>query len=96
MIHSISSALAGRAFVLLLGLQFAACVTPPVGGGPSADERLERILSNQEGSNREELARDLRILTLDHPRHVPGLVADAAVSIETGRTDRAIALLTPS
>lgn len=94
MIRSIPSALAGRALVLLLGLQFTACATPPVGGGPPADERLEWILSNEEGSTREELARDLRVLTLDHPRHVPSLVADAAVSIETGRTDRAIALLT--
>ena len=93
MIRSNPRALAGRALALLLGLQLAACVSPPVGGGPPADERLERILSNQEGSAREELARDLRVLTLDHPRHVPSLVADAAVSIETGRTDRAIALL---
>lgn len=93
MIRSNPSALAGRALALLLGLQLAACVSPPVGGGPPADERLEWILSNQEGSTQEELARDLRVLTLDHPRHVPSLVADAAVSIETGRTDRAIALL---
>ena len=80
--------------MLLLGLQFTACVPPPVGGGPPAYERLEWILSNQEGLTLEELARDLRVLTLEHPRHVPSLVADAAVSIETGRTDRAIALLT--
>lgn len=93
MIRSNPSALAGRALALLLGLQLAACVSPPVGGGPPADERLEWILSNQDGSTQEELARDLRVLTLDHPRHVPSLVADAAVSIETGRTDRAIALL---
>ena len=93
MIRPNPSALAGRALALLLGLQLAACVSPPVGGGPPADERLEWILSNQEGSTQEELARDLRVLTLDHPRHVPSLVADAAVSIETGRTDRAIALL---
>jgi len=93
MIRSNPSALAGRALALLLGLQLAACVSPPVGGGPPADERLEWILSNQEGSTQEELARDLRVLTLDHPRHVPSLVADAAMSIETGRTDRAIALL---
>ena len=93
MIRSNPSAFAGRALALMLGLQLAACVSPPVGGGPPADERLERILSNQEGSTQEQLARDLRVLTLDHPRHVPSLVADAAVSIETGRTDRAIALL---
>ncbi|MEE2939937.1 MAG: tetratricopeptide repeat protein [Planctomycetota bacterium] len=93
MIRSNPSALAGRALALLLGLQLAACLSPPVGGGPSADERLESILSNQEGSTQEELARDLRVLTLDHPRHVPSLVADAAVSIETGRTDRALTLL---
>ncbi|MEC8495486.1 MAG: tetratricopeptide repeat protein [Planctomycetota bacterium] len=93
MIRSIPSAFAGRALALLLGLQLAACVSPPVGGGPPADERLELILSNQEGATQEELARDLRFLTLDHPRHVPSLVADAAVSIETGRTDRAVALL---
>ncbi len=93
MIRSIPSAFAGRALALLLGLQLAACVSPPVGGGLPADERLELILSNQEGATQEELARDLRFLTLDHPRHVPSLVADAAVSIETGRTDRAVALL---
>jgi predicted Zn-dependent protease len=37
--------------------------------------------------------RNLRALSLDFPRHIPTLLADAAVSLETGREDRATSLL---
>lgn len=76
-----------------LGLQSVSCVSPPPGGGPSADARLESLLSGADGRDPETLARDLRGLTLGNRRHVPTLVADAALSIETGRFDRAAALL---
>lgn len=82
-----------RALAVVAGLHLAACASAPVGGGPSPDARLESILSGFDERSVEDLARDLRTLSLDSPRHRPTLVADAALSIETGRTDRATALL---
>ena len=77
---------------LLVGLALSACVTPPLNERPSADEQLEQLLEAPDAPA-PELARDLRSLSLQQPEHVPTLIADAALSIETGRPDRAVSLL---
>ena len=75
-----------------LGALAASCVSPPVHQGPTPDERLEALLSASEEPDLE-LARQLRALSLQAPGHVPTLIADAALSMETGRDERAVSLL---
>ncbi len=77
---------------LALSAQLTGCVTPPLNERPSAGEQLEQLLETPDAPA-PELARDLRSLSLQHPEHVPTLIADAALSIETGRPDRAVTLL---
>lgn len=77
----------------LLALQAVSCVSPRLGAGPSSSERLAAVLERSDLVDEERLARELRKLSLRSPGHVPTLVADAALSIETGRTERARALL---
>ncbi len=77
---------------LLLGAQLTGCVTPPLNELPSADEQLDQLLESTDAPA-PALARDLRSLSLQQPEHVPTLIADAALSIETGRSDRAVSLL---
>jgi len=77
---------------LALGALLTGCVTPPLNERPSADEQLDQLLETQDAPA-PELARDLRSLSLQQPEHVPTLIADAALSIETGRPDRAVSLL---
>ena len=73
-----------------------ACVSPPIGSGPTADERLEAALSRMPVSSSTEaqrLGRDVRGISLDHPHHVPTLIADAALSMDAGDGERAMSLL---
>lgn len=75
---------------LALSVQLSACVTPPLSERPSADEQLEQLLDGPKSAG---LASDLRALSLQQPNHVPTLIADAALSVATGRTERAVSLL---
>jgi tetratricopeptide (TPR) repeat protein len=77
---------------LALSAQLTGCLTPPLTERPSANEKLGQLLEAPDAPA-PELARDLRSLSLQHPQHVPTLIADAALSIETGRADRAVSLL---
>lgn len=91
--HRLTFTPLARTALIVLVMFSSACLSPPIGGGPSGDESLEALLEDSEGRPAEEFARDLRSLTLKHPRHVPTLLADAATSLESGRTERAFALL---
>ena len=77
----------------LFALVQSACVSPSTQRVPPAGDRLEALLDGSSALSRERLARELRSLSLNSPRHVPTLIADAALSFETGRTARARALL---
>ena len=73
-----------------------ACVSPPIGGGPTADERLGAVLSGELPESytaKQRLGRSVRRISLDHPHHVPTLIADAALSIDAGDGERAMSLL---
>lgn len=82
-----------RLLALVAGVQLAACVSPPIGREPSPSADLKSVLTGGRDLPVEQLARSLRALSLEHPRHVPTLVADAALCLETGRVGRATALL---
>lgn len=82
-----------RATALCIALFAVACVSPPLHGGPSADARLEALLQGADDLQDRELYRGVRALSLDHPRHVPTLLADAALTLEAGQPGRAMALL---
>ncbi|MEM8709829.1 MAG: tetratricopeptide repeat protein, partial [Planctomycetota bacterium] len=80
----------------LLTVLITSCVSPPIGHEPGADERLRSVLSQYPAgsdADAQRLDRDVRSIHLDHPRHVPTLVADAALAIEAGDGERAMFLL---
>ena len=74
-------------------LAFSACVSPPLSGGPTADQELETVLRNLNQADRRAVGAELRALSLDHPRHVSTILADAVLSLEEGRTARGRSLL---
>jgi len=91
--HVMNSPLRDLATTLLLALGATACVSRPLDRPVSPDVRLESALSNRDDVEPAVLARTLRGLSLESSRHVPTLVADAAVSLSEGRNARALALV---
>jgi len=80
------------AATLALVVQLSACISPPVLEQPSPDAQLDSLLSTTTEPS-PDLARGVRALSLEQPGHVPTLIADAALSMETDRQERARSLL---
>ncbi|MBL6720644.1 MAG: tetratricopeptide repeat protein [Planctomycetes bacterium] len=80
------------AVAALLALGLSGCAATPTSGPESPEERLQHLLETSPTST-QELSKAVRALSLESPDAIPVLVADAALSLETGRTERAASLV---